>query len=147
MSTVPKVIKVISVLGLTPFILGVVATFRLSVFEPHLNKVIIDLAISYGALILSFLGGCLFGFECLKKSGPSNLRPWIAILPTLWALIALQISNFSASILAVGFLLVYEFDRKAYSVGIVPTWWLSLRLPLTFSVILALSVIGFYNGH
>ena len=52
-------------------------------------------------------------------------------------------NKFSASILAVGFLLVYELDRKAYTTGTVPGWWLSLRFPLTAIVILSLSIIGF----
>ena len=143
MLEVPKVIKIISTLGLLPFLFGAIASLQLSLIQDYLNKFFLSLSILYAALILSFLGGCLFGFECLNKSMPNIKRAWIAIVPTIWALLALQITNFSASILAVGFLIVYEFDRKAYSHGTVPGWWLSLRLPLTAIVILSLSIIGF----
>ena len=143
MTKVPKVIKIISTLGLLPFLFGAIGSLQLSLIQYNLNKFFLSLATLYAALILSFLGGCLFGFECLNKSKPNKKRVWIAILPTIWALLALQITNFSASILAIGFLLVYEFDRKAYTTGTVPDWWLSLRLPLTAIVILSLSIIGF----
>ena len=145
MHKIPKVIKIISSLGILPFLLGAIATFKLSFITPDLITFLHNISILYGALILSFLGGCLFSFECLNQSGPNILRSWAAILPTLWALIALQINNFSASILAIGFLIVYEFDRRAKSARIVPDWWLSLRLPLTAVVILFLSIIGFYH--
>ena len=67
MTQIPSVVKVISTLGLFPFLVGVVATLKISILHPDLNKFLIDLSILYGALILSFLGGCLFGFECLNK--------------------------------------------------------------------------------
>ena len=146
MTKVPKVVKIISILGLLPFIFGAIASLQLSLIEDTLNKFFLNFSILYSALILSFLGGCLFGFECLSKSVPNKKRVWIAILPTLWAILALQITNFSASILAIGFLLVYEVDRKAYAAGTVPYWWLSLRLPLTAIVILSLSIIGFSHA-
>ena len=145
MTKIPRVMQFISALGVLPFILGVLATFGLFNKNPTLNSLLFNLSLLYGALILSFLGGCLFGFESLNKEGPNNIRPWIAIIPTIWALVALQITDFSASILAVGFLLAYEFDRRAKSAETTPDWWLKLRLPLTVIVILSLSIIGFYR--
>tara|TARA_A100001011_G_scaffold203456_1_gene211798 strand:- start:74 stop:517 length:444 start_codon:yes stop_codon:yes gene_type:complete len=146
MTQIPSVVKVISTLGLFPFLVGVVATLKISILHPDLNKFLIDLSILYGALILSFLGGCLFGFECLNKPVSKTYKYWVAILPSLWALLALQIANFSASILAIGFLLVFEADRRAHATGVTPNWWLSLRLPLTATVILSLTIIGFNHA-
>ena len=142
----PRIVKVISTLGLLPFSVGVLTTLKFPLLNPSFAPLLIKFSILYGALILSFLGGCLFAFECISQVKPNKSRLWIAILPTLWALIALQFESFSASILAIGFLLVYEFDRKSYAAGTVPSWWLSLRLPLTAAVILSLSIIGFYHG-
>lgn len=145
MVKIPKVIKIISYCGIIPFLLGVIGTFKFSLFHPYLNTFLVETSILYSALILSFLGGCLFGFECLNRSGPNIFRSWIAILPSLWALIGLQIEDFSATILIVGFLLVYEVDRRAHVSQIVPDWWLSLRFPLTVTVIISLSIIGFHH--
>tara|TARA_A100001015_G_C14954134_1_gene698019 strand:- start:792 stop:1235 length:444 start_codon:yes stop_codon:yes gene_type:complete len=145
MSKIPTAVKLISILGIVPFLFGVLSTFRLSVINPSLNTFLLNTSILYAALILSFLGGCIFGFECLSKKILEKRRLWIAITPTIWALIALNFKDFSASILAVGFLVAYEFDRKAKAAGVAPDWWLSLRLPLTTIVVLALCIIGFYD--
>jgi hypothetical protein len=107
---------------------------------------LINFSLVYASLILSFLGGCLFAFETLNKPNPNKLRLWLSITPSIWSVIAIQIPNFSASFLAVGFLIVYEFDRKSHVAGIAPIWWLSLRLPLTVIVIASLAVIGFHHA-
>ena len=147
MSGIPKEIKIISFLGLFPFFVGVIATFKLSIIDSSLNLFLMEFSILYSALILSFMGGCLFGFESITEVKINNLRLWASITPALWSLVALLIPSFSASMLAIGFLLVYEFDRKSYLAGMTPEWWLSLRLPLTTMVILSLVVIGFFNEN
>ena len=147
MSGIPKEIKIISFLGLFPFFVGVIATFKLSIIDSSLNLFLMEFSILYSALILSFMGGCLFGFESITEVKINNLRLWASITPALWSLVALLIPSFSASMLAIGFLLVYEFDRKSYLAGMTPEWWLSLRLPLTTMVILSLAVIGFFNEN
>ncbi len=147
MTQTPKVVKIVSTLGIIPFLLGAFAVFNLPILSPELNKFLINVSILYGSLILTFLGGCLFGFECLSNSGPNNTRIWVAVSPAFIALLALLTSNFSASILAVGFLLVFNFDRRFHIAGVVPKWWLSLRLPLTTIVIISLSIIGFFHEN
>ena len=146
MGQIPKTIRVITALGLLPFFFGTLATFNLSILHPDTRVFLVSFSLLYAGLILSFLGGCLFGFESLVQPEPSRKRVWLAITPTIWSLVALQIPNFSASILAFGFLLVYEFDRKAHSAEIAPNWWLSLRFPITAAVILNLAIIGFHRG-
>ena len=147
MDKIPGVVTLISILGILPLMAGVFALFKLPFIHSELNTFLHNLALVYAGLILSFIGGCLFGFECVSKSGANIKRTWLAILPTLLALCALIVTNFSASILAVGFLLVYEFDRKSRSAGVAPDWWLSLRFPLTATVIFLLSIIGFFHGN
>lgn len=146
MSQIPKTIKIIATLGLLPFFLGAIATFTVSILDFDTKVLFIKISILYAGLILSFLGGCLFGFETISGKNSNKMRLWLSIIPTLWSLIALQIPHFSASILALGFLVVYEFDRKSSLAGTVPAWWLSLRLPLTAIVILNLTIIGFNHA-
>ena len=146
MGKIPKTVKIIVTLGLIPFFVGAVTTFKLPIIDLDIEVFLINFSLLYASLILSFLGGCLFGFEALNGPAPNKLRLWLAIIPSMWSLIATQIPNFSASFLAVGFLIVYEFDRKFHSAGIVPSWWLSLRLPLTVLVIASLSIIGFHHA-
>ena len=146
MSQIPKTIKIIATIGLLPFFLGAIATFTVSILDFNTKVLLIKLSTLYAGLILSFLGGCLFGFESISGKNPNKMRLWLSIIPSLWSLIALQIPYFSASILALGFLVVYEFDRKSSLAGTVPAWWLSLRLPLTAIVILNLTIIGFNHA-
>ena len=146
MSQIPKTIKIIATLGLLPFFLGAIATFKVSILDFDTKVLLIKLSTLYAGLILSFLGGCLFGFESVFGKTPNKMRLWLSIIPSIWSLIALQIPHFSASILALGFLVVYEFDRKSSLAGTVPGWWLSLRLPLTAIVILNLTIIGFNHA-
>ena len=146
MSQIPKTIKIIATLGLLPFFLGAIATFTVSILDFDTRVSLIKLSTLYAGLILSFLGGCLFGFESISGKNPNRMRLCLSIIPSLWSLIALQIPHFSASILVLGFLVVYEFDRKSSLAGTVPSWWLSLRLPLTAIVILNLTIIGFNHA-
>lgn len=146
MNGTPNTIKIIATLGLIPFFLGTAATFDLFPQYWDAQDFLIRCSVLYAGLILSFLGGCLFAFECLDERKQSKFRLWLAIAPSIWSLIAIQIPNFSASILAFGFLLVYELDRKANSAGITPPWWLSLRMPLTAAVTINLAIIGFHHG-
>lgn len=145
MAKIPYTVKIICLLGLIPFIMGTVGTFKLNIFGIETNNFFIELALLYSALILSFLGGCLFGFETLSEPFPRKSRLWLAILPTIWALLALQIPYFKASAMAIGFMIVFEFDRRASRNKITPEWWLNLRLPLTICVIISLAIIGFHD--
>jgi hypothetical protein len=146
MNQIPITIKIIATLGLLPFFLGAIATFKISILDFDTKVLLIKLSTLYAGLILSFLGGCLFGFESISGKNPNTRRLWLSIIPSIWSLVALQIPHFSASILALGFLVVFEFDRKSSLAGTVPGWWLSLRLPLTAIVILNLTIIGFNHA-
>jgi len=143
MNNIPKSVKLISSLGLIPFFLGVIGTIRLNIFDNSTNMFFVEISILYSGLILSFLGGCLFGFETLSNPIPKKATLWIAIVPTIWALLALQIPNFKASAMAIGFLILFEFDRRASRTETTPRWWIKLRLPLTCCVIVSLAIIGF----
>ena len=145
MNRVPKSVRIISTLGLFPFFFGVLGTFQLNVFSYETNSFLIQTSIIYAGLILSFLGGCLFSFEILANSNPKRGQLWLAVLPAVWATISLQIPIFGASLMAIGFLIVLEIDRRTFKSGKTPVWWINLRFPLTFWVVLSLVVIGFYG--
>jgi|MDSW01.2.fsa_nt_gb hypothetical protein len=141
----PKTVKIIGGLGLFPFILGVLATLDFTFVFYNYNYILVEMSLIYAALILSFLGGSIFAFESINADKRSNLGLWLSICPTLWAFLAINLPNFSASFLAIGFLAVYEIDRRAFLVKKTPPWWLSIRFPLTTTVVLALVIIGFHG--
>ncbi len=143
MRSIPTNFKVIGVFGLLPFLIGIIGTLNFQLLPDFFNNWLINLSLLYAGLILSFLGGCVFAFESLELEKPYLKRLVFSILPTLWALSALQLEHFKAGALAIGFLALYELDRKIARRKITPEWWLSLRLPLTTTVIISLAIIGF----
>ena len=56
---IPQNVKIISCLGLIPFLVGVVGTLEFGFFDVSINNFLVYTSILYAALILSFLGGCL----------------------------------------------------------------------------------------
>ena len=143
MKNVPSNAKLIGFLGLIPMILGLLGSLQLFFFSENINQFLIKFSITYSAIILSFLGGCLFAFNCLKKDNPSLLGLTLTILPSIWATIALQSPILKTSLLALGFLLIFEIDRRFFKINLTPKWWLKLRLPLTTVIIVILVIMGF----
>ena len=141
----PKTVKIIGILGLLPFIVGVLATLELTLIFRKYNYFLVEMSLTYAALILSFLGGSIFAFENINSEKRSNFGLWLSICPTLWAFLSINLPHFSASCLALGFVAVYEIDRRAFTAEKTPDWWLSIRLPLTAVVVLALAIIGFHD--
>ena len=143
MENTPKLVKIFSFLGLIPVVFGMLGSFEFSLLSDIINNALINVALVYAALILSFLGGVLFGFKVSKVKNPKFWPLLFSFLPTFWALLSLQLPVFKASALAIGFLITYELDRKFFKERLLPNWWLSLRLPLTAIMVLLLIVMGF----
>ena len=122
--------------GVTP----IIGLLILGWTNPAWQQQSLTLACSYGALILSFLGGIHWGFaqwhrfdeKSGAKRGPS-LWAWAALACpqaiTLWAL-------------TFGLLLFYFYERRTSWVDKLPRWYLPLRLKLTLG--LSLGLTGFY---
>ena len=142
---IPQNVRIISCLGLIPFLVGVVGTLEFGFFDVSVNNFLVHTSILYAALILSFLGGCLFGFEIISHQIPKRTQLWIAVLPTLWSILVLSLDDFQATALILGFMGIFEVDRRVSKSGESPDWWLNLRLPLTFCVVICLAIIGFHD--
>lgn len=84
---------------------------------------------TYGAVILSFLGGVHWG-ACLSAPSPTRLL-W-SVTPSLlaWPACMLPASSASAS-LALSFLMAHAVDLTYASKGLLPSWYAALRWPLT----------------
>ena len=63
MITIPSKVKYISYAGIIPILTGVVGSFDLSLMGNNINNWLVELGMLFSAIILSFLGGCLFIFE------------------------------------------------------------------------------------
>ena len=141
---VPKSVMLASFLGLIPILMGVASTFNIGVSESF-KEDLIRVAIIYSGFILSFISGCVFYVSSLERG--RVLLLWLSVVPVLLALLSIIIPIMQSFVLALGFLLVLEIERKLHKLKSLPEWWLNLRFPMTSVVILLLIFLGVQFEH
>jgi peptidoglycan/LPS O-acetylase OafA/YrhL len=95
-------------------------------------------ALAYGLLILSFLGGMWWGFAMRRADDPAQGRlALVAVVPSLAAL-AIAIATFHTGRLdwglvatGVALFLTLPVDRSLTRDGDAPADWMRLRVPLS----------------
>ena len=137
---VPKSVMLASLLGLIPILVGLASTFNIGLSE-NLKDELIRIAIIYSGFILSFMSGCVFYVSSLDRERVFLL--WFSIIPVLLALLSIAIPFMQSFVIALGFLIVLEMERKLYKIKTLPEWWFNLRLPMTTIVVFLLIFMGF----
>ena len=137
---VPKSVMLASLLGLIPILVGLASTFNIGLSE-NLKDELIRIAIIYSGFILSFMSGCVFYVSSLDRERVFLL--WFSIVPVLLALLSVAVPFMQSFVIALGFLIVLEIERKLYKIKTLPEWWLNLRLPMTTIVVFLLIFMGF----
>ena len=131
------IITIIGLLGLIPYGLplmeknGLVDFFEIK---------IIDLTIWYGITILCFLSGIYWGLSInilIKNNSKLNyLLPALSIIPFMFAIIAVIVSNYLNIIfLVVGFLICQILDEILFKYKVYLNWYILLRRFLTVVVV------------
>jgi hypothetical protein len=141
MRGVPPAAKWLGLAGLIPFAAAAAAVWIIG--SEH-RSLATEALIAYGAAILSFMGGCRWGFGA---AGLGNGASWanlaISVLPALWAWGAVLAGAPSAfSMLALGFALLLVADLALARSAGAPAWWPALRWPLSLGAIAALMIAG-----
>ncbi len=130
--------------GLIPFIWGGV-----TVVFPELAILGVDtigarfvgpyVQLFYGAIILSFMSGVLWGFATQSDN------PWnyvLSVLPALWAFFMTGGGPTAAAMnLIAGFLGLILIDWAMFRQDLTPQWWMPLRVGLTVIVVLSLLTV------
>jgi hypothetical protein len=137
---VPKSVLLASLLGLIPILVGLASTFNIGLSE-NLKDELIRIAIIYSGFILSFMSGCVFYVSSLDRERVFLL--WFSIIPVLLALLSIAIPFMQSFVIALGFLIVLELERKLFKIRTLPEWWLNLRFPMTSTVVFLLIFMGF----
>ncbi len=138
---VPKSVSTISLLGLVPFVIGSVLSFKINIIPQEQSDFLLSASLQYAAFILCFMSGCVFFASLNEPKKPHYL--WFSILPVIISLFALSIPFLSGFILALGFLYLLEIERKLFKARVMPFWWISLRMPMTILVLICLIIMGF----
>ena len=137
---VPKSVLLASFLGLIPILLGLASTFNIGLQE-SLKEELIRISLIYSGFILTFISGCAFYVSSLDRE--RVLLLWFSIIPVLLALLSIAIPFMQSFVLALGFLVILEIERKLDKFKTLPGWWLSLRFPMTAAVVFLLIFLGF----
>ncbi len=137
---VPKSVLLASLLGLTPILVGLASTFNIGLRE-SLKEELIRIAIIYSGFILSFMSGCVFYVSSLDRERVFLL--WFSIVPVLLSLLSVAVPFMQSFVIALGFLVVLELERKLNKFETLPEWWLNLRFPMTSIVVFLLIFMGF----
>ena len=137
---VPKSVMLASLLGLIPILVGLASTFDIGLRE-SLKEELVRIAIIYSGFILSFMSGCVFYISSLDRERVFLL--WFSIVPVLLALLSVAVPFMQSFVIALGFLIVLELERKLFKIRTLPEWWLNLRFPMTSIVVFLLIFMGF----
>jgi hypothetical protein len=99
----------------------------------------------YGAAILSFMGGCRWGFAAAGLGEGPTMRPLaLSVAPSLLAWLALSAPAPVALLaLAAGLVALLAADLSLTKTGGAPAWWPSLRWPLTLGAATACALGAF----
>ena len=137
---VPKSVLLASLLGLIPVLVGVASTFDIGLND-NLKERLVRVSIIYSGFILSFMSGCIFYVSSVEKE--KELFMWLSIVPVLLALFSITIPFMPSFVLALGFLILLEIERKLFRMNSLTVWWLNLRFPMTAIIVILLVILGF----
>lgn len=131
-------VKYLSYAGLIPFIAALAGLFILSDAPRDLAM---RALIAYAAVILSFVGAAHWGY--LLSAGPHNAPLLLALsaLPNLTAWLSLLLADrIALFVLLLAFPLLLLYEKSSGLNGILPDWYMAMRLRLTGIVTATLAI-------
>lgn len=143
MTEIPRPALLLGLAGLIPFLWGALtsvlpglADWGGAMLGPRFVGPYVQ--VYYGAIILAFMSGVLWGFAT-KGSGWQGYA--LSVLPALWAFAMTGGgADRAAAALIVGFIGLLALDWHFWKQGLAPGWWMLLRVVLTVVVVNALAV-------
>ena len=143
MTQIPRPALLLGLAGLIPFYWGALtsvapgfAAWGTEMLGPRFVGPYVQ--VFYGAVILSFMSGVLWGFAAKGHGWPGYA---LSVLPALWAFFTTGGGAERAALaLVAGFLGLLALDWHFWKTGAAPDWWMRLRILLTTGVVIALSV-------
>ena len=142
---IPAAPLALGLAGLIPFVWG-----TLSLFIPALQEfgsaafgarfVGPYVQVFYGAIILAFMSGVLWGFATKSSGREAVVGYGLSVLPALWAFFAAGGGHSSAALgLIIGYIGLLGIETWFVQRKLAPGWWMRLRLILSAVVITCLA--------
>lgn len=146
MTSVPRSALLLGLAGVLPFFWGAItylngdlADWTIRTIGPRFAGPYVQL--SYGAIILSFMSGVLWGFSTKADESRAATGYALSVVPALWAFFMTGGGPVSAGMnLMTGFAGLLLLDWQFWRWGLAPEWWMRLRILLTAIVLLCLSI-------
>lgn len=143
---IPRAPLLLGLAGLIPFIWGAItvlapdlALWTAQTIGPRFAGPYVMLF--YGAIILSFMSGVLWGFATKLPGRAAAVGYALSVLPAIWAFFMTGGGATSAGIsLMVGFVGILGLDWLFWHYGVTPAWWMRLRILLTSIVLVCLAI-------
>ena len=144
MSPVPRSALALGLAGAIPFVWGALtlvsddlAAWGAARLGPRFVGPYVQ--VFYGAVILSFMSGVLWGFATRAGGAVAATGYALSVIPALWAFLFTGGGPVSAATyLAFGFVGLLGLDWLFWRQGLAPPWWMRLRVLLTAIVVAAL---------
>ena len=133
--TLPTLARLLGYAGLVPFI--VFSAGAWTTFQVMRNAHFILL--TYAAVILSFMGAVHWGIAMASSAAAAKIQLGASVLPALLGWLALLIPMlYGYLLLAACFIALLAADRLAGRKGLLPDWYMPMRVILTSVVVLCL---------
>lgn len=147
MQSIPRSALFLGLAGVLPFLWGAA-----TVLSPALNAWGIAalgarfvgpyVQVFYGAVILSFMSGVLWGFATRAETQSRAATGYaLSVIPALWVFFTTGGGAEAAGLrLMLGFVGLLGLDWLFMRWGLAPPWWMALRVLLTTLVVACLAV-------
>ena len=131
--------KTLGYAGLAPFIVFSIGTWLTLPVMANAHSVLL----TYAAIILSFMGAIHWGLAMAQNSRIATIQLGASVLPALLGWLALLIPMlYGYGLLAICFIVLLIADKYASGKGLLPDWYLPMRMVLTTVVVLSLVAAG-----
>ena len=149
MTQIPRSALLLGLAGLIPFLWGAIthvlpdlALWSAATLGPRFTGPYVGLF--YGAVILSFMSGVLWGFATRASGQIAATGYALSVVPALWALIMTGGGPVSAALnLMAGVVGILGIDWLFWKQGLAPAWWMHLRVLLSAIVVVSLAITAF----
>ncbi|MCU6435151.1 DUF3429 domain-containing protein [Undibacterium sp. Jales W-56] len=126
--------------GLIPFVLLSLACW---IVHPDWLGYFIKAQLSYGIIILSFLGGLHWGVALMshdRDTADTRKALLWGVIPTMIAWCSMVNMAIGFLVQMIGFAVAYQVDKRLYLSYELPDWFIILRRRLTVVVVTALAL-------
>ncbi|WP_373634789.1 DUF3429 domain-containing protein [Yoonia sp. SS1-5] len=144
MNTIPRPALILGLAGLIPFLWGAATVMRPELVvwgTQNIGARFVGpyVQLFYGAVILSFMSGVLWGFATKATGRMATAGYVLSVVPALWAFFMTGGGPVEAAMnLIAGFLALLLLDWHFWRLELAPPWWMHLRILLTAIVVLSL---------